>query len=215
LQCSSRRKARGAASWRASCPSVGSSDRPMAGFQTAESTPALGKAPPFAGQRWNAGLGRHMRATGASSPPPEVPMTERGARSEFRGGELHPRHGRQPAAEFGEVLRSGLIGLHVPMSPFNGRRRKRRPGPDVAASNVPLGRGPSGSLRSLRLAARVVGLLKRACSSQRSSPRPGGAFFDGGRCAPHVPHVSVCRRDAGSWPPCGIAWRALGLREKR
>jgi hypothetical protein len=173
-----------AASWKASCPWVGSSDRPAFGFQVVESIPALGKAPPFAGRRRNAGLGRCMRATGASSSPPEVPMTERDARSAFRGGELHPRRGRQPAADFDEALRSGLIGLHVPKSPFNAHRRKRWSGRVAARKQSRVREEAFGVLfGSCVLLQGSSGLGGSSCSSQRSLPAIGGAFFDGGRCS--------------------------------
>jgi len=47
----------------------------LARFQAVEGTPAFGKALPFAGKRRNAGLGRFMRAVGASSPPIKESMT--------------------------------------------------------------------------------------------------------------------------------------------
>jgi len=45
------------------------------GFRVVEGTPALGKTLPFAGRRWNAGLGRSVRTRGLSSPPDEGSTT--------------------------------------------------------------------------------------------------------------------------------------------
>jgi len=81
------------------CPAVSRSDPHSTGFLAVESTPAFGKALPFAGRCRNEGLGRFMRTVGLSSPPCKDSTTKRGARvARTRRGTFTPR---RPAAAGG------------------------------------------------------------------------------------------------------------------
>jgi hypothetical protein len=107
------------------CPLGVWSDPHAVGFRVVEGTLTFGKAFPFAGRRWNGGLGRFVRTVGASSPPFEESTTHKGARvSSNEEGNLHLRRSAA-AVGYGEVLRSGLLGPRNPASGFNDHCRKR------------------------------------------------------------------------------------------
>jgi hypothetical protein len=73
------------------CPAVSRSDPHSTGFLAVESTPAFGKALPFAGRCRNEGLGRFMRTVGLSSPPFKDSTTKKGCSSgSNEEGNLHP-----------------------------------------------------------------------------------------------------------------------------
>jgi hypothetical protein len=138
------------------CPAVSRSDPHPTGLLAVESTPAFGKALPFAGRCRNEGLGRFMRTVGLSSPPFKDSTTEKGCSS--GSNEEGNLRRRRPAAAGGgrggpslgatrPVQSSVAVPRPSPQAVVGSRRR-----PQAASRS-------NGGIRDLA--------LRRACSGVR------------------------------------------------